>query len=293
MSVLREVRIIAAATLALALGAASEAGQPPPGTGGLGRPGGPPMMGLPMLMEVEPGQFDQPVKDAPFSADGVTTMTQVLADGNRIERTLESKLARDTAGRVRTEQSIALLGPMTLPGEPPRVVTISDPVARVHYFLDAERQTATRRPLPMREGQPGARRDRPGGPPPGPAPGPPPPGSGRRGPSGAGFGPALEPPEAVIESLGTREIEGVTAEGTRHTVTIPAGAMGNVRPMALVTERWVSPDLKIPVLIERRDPRLGDTVYRLININRSEPSEELFRVPTGFTITDDRPRRPQ
>ena len=46
------------------------------------------------------------VRDAPFSADGITTVTQMLADGTRIERTTTSKFYRDSAGRVRRDQTI-------------------------------------------------------------------------------------------------------------------------------------------------------------------------------------------
>jgi hypothetical protein len=262
-------------------------------------------MGLPMLMEVDPGMRDGPVKDAPFTAEAITTMTQTLADGNRLERSFTSRLARDGAGRLRTEQSIAMLGPMALPGEPPRMVTISDPIAGVHYMIDEARQVAMRREL--RAGPPGPRPPdgvgapaTPGGPRgpgrgPGPgAPGPPPFG---RGPmSGPPMGPPVmaAPPNATTEVLGARDVNGLAAEGTRITVTIAAGAMGNEKPMHLVTERWVSTELRIPVLIIRRDPRLGDTTYRLTNVERGEPSSDLFEVPAGYTVQDEpRPRGPR
>lgn len=44
-------------------------------------------------------------------------------------------------------------------------------------------------------------------------------------------------PESRQESLGTRIIEGVQAEGVRSTTTIPAGAIGNERPIEIVDER--------------------------------------------------------
>ena len=101
------------------------------------------------------------------------------------------------------------------------------------------------------------------------------------------------PPETTTESLGTREIGGLVAEGTRLTTTVPAGAIGNQKPILLVTERWTSTELKVPVLVIRRDPRLGDTTYRLTKVDRSEPPAHLFEVPAGYTVTDEpRPRRP-
>ena len=65
----------------------------------------------------------------------------------------------------------------------------------------------------------------------------------------------------IVEPLGTRQIEGVIAEGTRMTTTIPAGQIGNLNPINVVTERWFSKELQMAVLITRRDPRSGETVY--------------------------------
>ena len=50
-------------------------------------------------------------------------------------------------------------------------------------------------------------------------------------------------PGARTESLGKQNIEGVEAEGTRTTVTIPAGKIGNELPIDIVSERWYSPAL--------------------------------------------------
>ena len=90
----------------------------------------------------------------------------------------------------------------------------------------------------------------------------------------------------IVESLGTRQIEGVRAEGTRLTTTIPAGQIGNLNPIHVVNERWFSKELQMAVLITRRDPRSGDTVYRLANIVRNEPPPDLFTVPSDYRIVD-------
>jgi len=46
------------------------------------------------------------------------------------------------------------------------------------------------------------------------------------------------------EDLGTQTIEGLSAQGKRETVTIPAGQIGNERPIEIVTETWFSPELQ-------------------------------------------------
>ena len=79
-----------------------------------------------------------------------------------------------------------------------------------------------------------------------------------------------------------RSIEGVEAEGTRTTVTIPAGEIGNERAIEIVSERWYSPELQLVVMTRHSDPRLGETTYKLTNINRTEPAKTLFEVPAGL-----------
>src|SRR5262245_46303129 len=92
--------------------------------------------------------------------------------------------------------------------------------------------------------------------------------------------------EVNQESLGTQSIEGVMAEGTRMTLTIPAGKTGNDRPIVTVNERWYSPELQTVVLTKNSDPRMGETTYRLTNINRSEPDPSLFQVPADYTVDE-------
>jgi hypothetical protein len=87
-------------------------------------------------------------------------------------------------------------------------------------------------------------------------------------------------------SLGSKVIEGVKADGARTTTTIPAGAVGNVVPIHIVSERWFSRELQMPVLITRNDPRSGETIYRLTSIVRAEPADALFTVPPGYDIRD-------
>jgi hypothetical protein len=88
----------------------------------------------------------------------------------------------------------------------------------------------------------------------------------------------------VVESLGSRDFDGVRADGKRTTRTIPAGAVGNEKPIALVSERWFSPELNIVVMSRDADPRSGETVYRLTDIKRGEPPAELFKVPADYKV---------
>ncbi len=93
------------------------------------------------------------------------------------------------------------------------------------------------------------------------------------------------------EDLGKQTVEGVEAEGTRYTTTIPAGEIGNEQPIEMVQESWFSPELQTLVMSKHSDPRFGESTYRLTNINRAEPPRSLFEVPSDYTIQEAGPRR--
>ena len=94
------------------------------------------------------------------------------------------------------------------------------------------------------------------------------------------------------ESLGRQSIEGVPADGTRTTMTIPAGRMGNELPIQIVSEHWYSPELQTMVLSRRSDPRMGETVTKLTNVSRNEPSRILFEAPADYKVTESFGRMP-
>jgi hypothetical protein len=233
-----------------------------------------------------------PVKNAPFAAQAVTEFMQTLEDGNRIERRYQSSVARDSRGRTRREEEIALIGPLASANAgTPRLVTIVDADAGVTFTLDEDQRIAyrnfaasddkkeaelTKLVERLKSADAGAK------------------GSGGRGPlfDAKKVELALQQKRAdaaeqvTTQDLGSRMIEGVKAQGTRTTTTIAAGAIGNVRPNEIVSERWFSPELQMPVLVTRRDPRNGETTYRLTNILRGEQQEGLFTVPAGYDIRD-------
>jgi hypothetical protein len=195
-------------------------------------------------------------------------MTQTLADGNRISRKTEGHVMRDSAGRTRREHTLTGFGAM-MPAGPDNggraVIMIDDPVAKTRYVLDPERKVARQMPAF------GFRGDGMGH------------GFGRG--KGAGRpGDAAERPKPLEESLGTKTIEGLEAQGTRRTLTIPAGQIGNDQPIDIVTERWYAPALQAVVLQTTSDPRVGDRSFRLTNITRGEPAAASFQVPSDYKV---------
>jgi hypothetical protein len=244
-------------------------------------------------------------KNAPYSADAVTETTQNLGDGNRIVRKNTATIYRDSEGRTRREQSFNAIGPYASTGDVPQTTFINDPVSGVNYILDSRTKTARKMDLPQFNFKPGQRFEmKVDGPFQGPPQGPPP-GDLKPGTSvvhsgvatyGRFPGPSTEfvlptPPgfpkhEPKVESLGTQQVEGVNAEGTRTTLTIPAGEIGNERQIEIVNEKWYSPELQVVVMSKRIDPLAGDMTYRLTNINRNEPAKSLFEVPSDYKIKE-------
>jgi hypothetical protein len=85
--------------------------------------------------------------------------------------------------------------------------------------------------------------------------------------------------KGVTTNLGVRDFDGVKAEGKSTVWTIPAGEIGNRNPIQVTSETWYSPELQVTVMSRYNDPRTGESVYRLANIQRAEPPAELFKPP--------------
>lgn len=284
--------------------------------------GGSPAHGDFIFLATEMSFGGKLVKGAPYSAQAVTESSQTLPDGNRIINKTTATIYRDSEGRTRREQTLKALGRMKNGGEPAQTIFISDPVAGTSYSLDPRTQVARKMPpmrFKMRSPKPagdGAKgvgttepqvhyrvrtqqspkeplkekellkekekfeialesdvlKDK------------------RMMESGVAMG-WLDKrnPSARSEALGKQNINGVEAEGTRNTVTIPAGEIGNERAIEIVSERWYSPELQVIVMTRHTDPRFGENTYQLTNINRSEPARELFEVPSGYTIQENTP----
>jgi hypothetical protein len=255
----------------LILAVAASAQNPGPGRG-RGR-FGPPAVdaaapGGARFLGAEAGMPGRVVKNAPYSADIVTETTQTLTDGNHIRQSSTAKVYRDTEGRTRREQSLNALGGLAPSSNLPQVVFINDPVAGFNYALNPQNRTATRSAWarPGRGGQaPGSSQQM---------------ARLRQGRGGAAR------QNVKTESLGRQTIEGVPADGTRTTMTIAAGQLGNERPIQIVTESWYSPDLQTVVLSKLTDPRSGETVSKLSNISRSEPPSSLFEPPADYKVSD-------
>jgi hypothetical protein len=92
--------------------------------------------------------------------------------------------------------------------------------------------------------------------------------------------------KGVTSILGTKEFNGVRAEGKSTQWTIPAGEIGNRNPIVVTSESWYAPELQVTVYSRHADPRTGESIYRLAGIRRGEPAAALFRAPEGYDVKD-------
>lgn len=251
------------------------------------------------------------VKNLPYSAEVISERQRNLADGNQIVNKNSSYTYRDSAGRTRQEVRDDK-------GEI-RVVTIHDPVAGVTWLLNPKNKVANKiappphlggaageaararieqlrkegklpeirkeiiirhaegddghpralamedSAMPMHGGNP---RDL------------------MLGPLGGAFTDMKWAAKATTRELGSKDIDGVRAEGKLRSYEIPAGEMGNRNAIVVSDETWFSPELQITVLSKHSDPRSGDNVYRLTALKREEPAASLFAVPADYTVKD-------
>lgn len=188
------------------------------------------------------------VSGAPYSADQVLEYTQTLADGTSTTKGgVIGHFFRDSQGRTRMEKAYK--------PAPIWLTQIFDPVGGFGYVLDEQNKVAHRMALQ--------------------------PGSAAR-PAATGQGATR--PQTTSEKLGAQMMEGVIAEGTRTTRTLPPGVARNGLPSTFTIETWDSGELKLTVLTRSGN---GYT-NRLTNLSRVEPDPARFQPPVDYTVVDDK-----
>ena len=228
------------------------------------------------------------VKDQPYQAQATTEIKQTLADGSHIVQTTTATVARDSEGRTVRIQKLSTIGPWKSKsdsdGSSTTLTSIFDPVAETHIDYTSDTKVAHELPLPPKLPSGSATTVR---------------------ASGFSVGSSDTPTVNMVysvqsragsppqdkeegatktESLGTKTIEGIQVTGTRNVNTIPTGSIGNDKDIVIGRETWYSPELKLVIESTQNDPRFGETTYSLTNIQRSEPDETLFQIPTGYKV---------
>ena len=245
----------------------------------------------------------QPVKSAPYIAEGIQETQRKLADGNQIVTKVSTVNYRDSQGNTRQETR-------SPGGEVQNVMihTAADninytlvPLTRVAFKLDQGKLIAkasaygtaagaaikARFEAQHKEGKPPSVDNKeleeivv------------------KRMPPNANVTPNVAPmiaaavneakwsSKASTKDLGAKNIDGVRAEGKLRSYEIPAGEVGNRKPIVVTDETWFSPELQITLYAKHSDARSGDVVYRLANLKRGEQAAALFAVPSDYTVTD-------
>jgi hypothetical protein len=264
------VRALFAAGFLLSAAAVSYAQFPPPvkpltSPGQFGRrsmlpePG--PMSGVFSFVEPLSDVNSNVVKGVPFSATVIRETVQRLADGNVINHKSVGTFARDSEGRTSREITLENIGPWASAGKPPVLVFINDPVARKIYVLDENRKTVSEITSSKNANLRSAMRTR-----------------------------RWREFQSDVQkySLGDKTMDGLQVQGTRIVRTIPAGQIGNEKPIVISTVRWYSPELQTTILLKRTDPRFGTNTFELTNINLSQPPSSLFEIPPGYTVRHEK-----
>jgi len=250
--------------------AAQEPGPPPPGPGNV------------IFMRSTGGELGEGkvVTGNPLTAQITVTRDTTLTDGNKIHHVSETTLYRDSQGRVRREMTVDV-GTPTTAGVKHSIITINDPVSGHRYMLDPANKTA--RELPEPKGHSAGAEHH------GPGPGH------EGGPHPDGLDDGLKQllsKDVQQQPLGTKTISGSEAEGQRVTRTIAAGEIGNEKPIEVVTERWFSKDLQLPVLVVHTDPMMGTVTTKLTTVTKGDPDASLFQVPADYKIVSGHPGDP-
>ncbi|MEO6802188.1 MAG: hypothetical protein ABI197_02965 [Granulicella sp.] len=201
-----------------------------------------------------PGIAVPPIANEPFSAIDHITWTRPSVDGGTTVVYLVSNVARDSQGRV--FQEVHRFGPQN--ADPKTTLTESKATDPVHHiaivcnyvthvcvvspFLPNTTPAQVRPVGPFDNGRRNLNRD----------------------------------------SLGERTLDKLRVVGTRETIVINPGTIGNDRTVTSSREFWYSPDLQTNLAVTRQDANGGVQELHLDILSRGEPDPHVFSIPPGF-----------
>jgi hypothetical protein len=209
-------------------------------------------------------------KGPPFSAVVKSTLDEKLADGNTIHGVARYHVARNASGETLTEMPGSCFTGEDGQRHQSYQVSVYDPSSRtvMHWQVDGTNHTATitHMPAPV---MPSAAEI-----------------AARRSNAAARAKQAPAISERQTEKLGTQSLQGVLAEGTRTTETIPVGEQGNALPLVIVNEQWYARELGITMMMISEDPRRGRTVVEVEELNQGDPPPSMFAPPEGYQVKE-------
>jgi len=95
-----------------------------------------------------------------------------------------------------------------------------------------------------------------------------------------------------IEHLGTQEIQGFEAHGSRITQTTLAGAIDNGQPLMSSRESWQANVHGIGLTLREvdDDPQNGKRTTELVKFSLEEPDPASFEPPAGYAVLTQEPQ---
>ena len=211
-------------------------------------------------------------KGHPFSAVVKVTLDQKLADGNSIHGTVRYHIARDSSGRTLSEMPTGCYV-----GEDGRrhqmyQVSVYDSAARTmeRWAMDGVTPgiaNISHLPTPTK----------------------PSPEELAVTMASSRARQAMQANQWRTEKLGNRTFQDVSAEGTRRTLTTPAGEEGNTLQLEVINETWFSRELGITMMSINDDPRRGRTTAEVDELHQGEPDPAMFAPPKDFLVKDQNP----
>ncbi len=192
----------------------------------------------------------------PFTLVETTMDTVPRPNGVAMTRRTVQRKWRDAQGRFRRETG------QVAEGQEPTFdrATIIDPVKNTVTTLDLDRKTASVVHLPTGALHPYVDQE---------------------------DKPLMAMPgvQGQVEKMAAKSIAGEPAVGRRVTRTRPPGTVGNATTIVSVSERWISPDLKIVLATLMDDPR-QQQVREVTQLSRGEPDAGLFQIPADYAVTE-------
>jgi hypothetical protein len=211
------------------------------------------------------GVFVTPVPGAPFSAEVVLDMTQVLKEGTSFKRKTAAVIARDSQGRIRNERHEVLPASSK---QAPIIYSVHlyDPTTRLSTLLNPKTHIAAQKTL-----------DRP---------------------------PSIEPPVIAwlrsqgmhpsdpniqVKDLGASVMDGLDVHGYLRSIEMAAKDSGTDLGVVVTDEYWYCEELHINLFTRHNDPRTGQSLMTVTRINVNEPDVDLFKIPPDYKLVDMTP----
>jgi hypothetical protein len=210
-----------------------------------------------------------PIPNAPFTATLDTEWVRFSPEGGTFTLVNERHIARDGRGRIYEERWA--LAPKIHTGPSPSKLTwiqIADPKLHTLYNCSTDKHICDLLTYDPAKDLTAAEP--------------------RKAPS---LGTLTRGP-VTTEDLGTRNIGGIDTVGIRETSMIAVGAMGNDQPLSSVKEEWHSQELGINLLSLRSGPTFGKQTFTITEVTATEPDPQLFLLPEGYKINDQRKNPP-